>query len=244
MTEHVANFYQDGILTIQLARPEKKNALTAAMYAEVAKQLKRANDDEEIRVIIIHGADDFTAGNDIADFLHQTIDQTSPVLQFLHALADCRKPLIAAVKGVAVGVGTTMLLHCDFVYAHPESMFSLPFVKLGLCAEAASSLLLPRTVGRIRATEWLLLGEPFGAQTAFENGLLTRICEDPLAVARATAEQLVRMSPEAIQATRALIRTCSQENVHDVIDKEAETFARLLKTEAARSAFEAFLAKK
>ncbi|HEY4665305.1 MAG TPA: enoyl-CoA hydratase, partial [Comamonas sp.] len=172
---------EDGVRTVTLNRVEKKNSITQAMYSAMAEALTSAVDDDAVRVVVLQGdATVFSAGNDIGDFLarqsnNDGLPQQSPVFQFLHALADFPKPLIAAVAGPAVGIGTTMLLHCDLVYAGDNAAFSMPFVNLGLCPEAASSLLLPRLMGYQRAAEALLLGEPFMAEAAMEAGLVNRV---------------------------------------------------------------------
>ena len=175
--EHIITENRDGILRIEINRPDKKNALTAAMYQAMADALKAAEADSKVRVVLIHGKSDlFTAGNDLQDFLdNRSRDENRPAFQFLRNISRAQKPIVAAVAGAAVGIGTTMLLHCDLVYAAPNARLQLPFVNLGLVPEAASSLLLPALVGYQRAAELLLLGEPFSAQTAKEIGLVTAV---------------------------------------------------------------------
>ncbi|MDP2639165.1 MAG: enoyl-CoA hydratase-related protein, partial [Betaproteobacteria bacterium] len=168
---------KDGIARIEIDRPDKKNALTAAMYQAMADAIHAAEADSSVRVLLIHGKPGlFTAGNDLQDFLdHPPRDDQRPVFQFLYAISQAQKPIVAAVAGAAVGIGTTMLLHCDLVYAAPNARLQLPFVNLGLVPEAASSLLLPALVGYQRAAKLLLLGEPFSAQKAKEIGLVTDV---------------------------------------------------------------------
>ena len=184
---------EGGVLRIQFNRAEKKNAITAAMYQALAHALRDAERDNAVRVALLHGAPDaFTAGNDLQDFLASPPrSNDAPGFQFLRAIHDFPKPLIAAVSGLAVGVGTTMLLHCDLVYCAPGTLFSLPFVNLGLCPEAGSSFLLPRLAGYQKAAELLMLGEPFSAETAKEIGLVNAIvpAEALVATAMATARQ-------------------------------------------------------
>src|SRR5512141_1138899 len=168
---------KDGIARIEIDRPEKKNALTAAMYQALADAIKAAEADARVRVLLIHGKTDlFTAGNDLQDFLdNPPRDDNRPVFQFLYGISQAQKPIVAAVAGAAVGIGTTMLLHCDLVYAAPNARLQLPFVNLGLVPEAGSSLLLPALAGYQRAAELLLLGEPFDAHKAKEIGLVTEV---------------------------------------------------------------------
>ena len=181
--KHILTETKDGILRIEIDRPDKKNALTAAMYQAMADAIKAAEADAKVRVVLIHGkADLFTAGNDLQDFLdNRPRDDDRPAFQFLRNISRAQKPIVAAVAGAAVGIGTTMLLHCDLVYAAPNARLQLPFVNLGLVPEAASSLLLPALIGYQRAAELLLLGEPFSAQKAKEIGLVTEVVpEDQL----------------------------------------------------------------
>jgi enoyl-CoA hydratase/carnithine racemase len=201
---------EGGVLRLQFNRAEKKNAITAAMYQALAHALRHAERDNAVRVALIHGAPDiYTAGNDLQDFLASPPHSSdAPVFQFLRAIHDFPKPLIAAVSGLAVGVGTTMLLHCDLVYCTPETRFSLPFVNLGLCPEAGSSFLLPRLAGYQKAAELLMLGEPFSAGTAMEIGLVNAIvpAESLLATAMATARKLVTKPAASLRETKTLMK--------------------------------------
>lgn len=241
-----------GVRTITLNRVEKKNSITQAMYAAMAAALTSAVDDADVRVVVLQGdATVFSAGNDIGDFLarqsgNDGLPQQSPVFQFLHALADFPKPLIAAVAGPAVGIGTTMLLHCDLVYAGDNAAFSMPFVNLGLCPEAASSLLLPRLMGYQRAAEALLLGEPFMAEAALEVGLVNRVVPptEVNGVAQAQAAKLAAKPLSALVETKRLMKGGLRDEVNAKMAEEGQSFGRMLTQPAAREAFTAFMEKR
>ena len=240
-----------GVCTITFNRVSKKNSFTSAMYSTMAQALASAATDDAVRVVVFQGdATVFSAGNDIADFLARQEGQglpiDSPVFQFLNALADFPKPLLAAVAGPAVGVGTTMLLHCDLVYAGDNAAFSMPFVNLGLCPEAASSLLLPRLMGYQRAAEALLLGEPFMAEAALEVGLVNRVVP-PTEVngyAQAQAQKLAAKPLSALMETKRLMKGAHVGGVKAQIVEEAQSFNRMLSAPAAREAFTAFMEKR
>jgi enoyl-CoA hydratase/carnithine racemase len=210
MSEHIRVGVEDGVLTVAMARPEKRNALTQAMYAGLADAFERAASDPAIRCLLITGTEDvFCAGNDIADFRSRPAeDGTRPSRRFYTGLATSEKPVVAAVQGLAIGIGCTMLLHADIVYAAPEARFRLPFVDLGVVPELGSSLLVPRLVGRHRAAELMLLGEFFGAEAAREMGFVNRVLDraELLPNATATAQALARKPQEALRATRRLLR--------------------------------------
>src|SRR5262249_43503511 len=179
MPDHINVELHDRILTIRIDRPEKKNALTAAMYAAMSEALQRAENDPAVRVVVITGTENcFTAGNDLADFAAAKPGQPTPAIRYLETLASAQKPVVAAVSGVAIGIGTTMLLHCDLVYAAAGARFQLPFVNLGLCPEAASTLILPWRMGHHRAAQLLFFGEPFGAEAARSFGLVNEVFAD------------------------------------------------------------------
>ncbi|WP_284213085.1 enoyl-CoA hydratase [Comamonas jiangduensis] len=241
-----------GVRTITLNRVEKKNSITQAMYAAMAAALTSAVDDADVRVVVLQGdATVFSAGNDIGDFLarqggNDGLPQQSPVFQFLHALADFPKPLIAAVAGPAVGIGTTMLLHCDLVYAGDNAAFSMPFVNLGLCPEAASSLLLPRLMGYQRAAEALLLGEPFMAEAALEVGLVNRVVPptEVNGVAQAQAAKLAAKPLSALVETKRLMKGGQREEIKAKMAEEGQSFGSMLTQPAAREAFTAFMEKR
>lgn len=242
--EVVLSVLKEGILTIRLNRPEKKNALNLAMYGALAEELQRANGDDGVRVIMLVGNPDcFTSGNDLADFLTAPPSGgDSPVFRFLHAISTARKPLVAAVSGLAVGVGVTMLLHCELVFAAAGATFQMPFVNLGLCPEAGSTLLLPRMMGHQRAAELLLLGEPFGAEHAREVGIVNQICPDGelLATARARALQLAAQPAAAVRLAKALLKRDYAVPLQETILEEGRLFMERLKSPEAAEALQAF----
>jgi len=239
----------DGVMTLTLNRIEKKNSFTQAMYGACADALLRAADDASVHVVVIQGhATIFSAGNDIGDFLTRggASSQESQVFRFLRGIAAFPKPLVAAVCGPAVGVGTTMLFHCDLVYAGDNAAFSMPFVNLGLCAEAASSLLAPRLMGYHRAAEALLLGEPFTAESAMEMGLVNRIVPPSEAnnLAHAQARKLAAKPLPSLIETKRLMKKGQMAEVLAQMGEEGESFGRLLQAPHAKEAFSAFLEKR
>lgn len=245
--EHIAVSESGGVLEVRFDRPDKKNAITGAMYTAMAGALARADADPAIQAVLFSGAGDgFTAGNDLGDFLANPPESAdSPVWRFLQALTAARKVLIAAVHGPAVGIGTTMLLHCDLVYAGRSAKLALPFVKLGLVPEAGSSLLLPRLAGHQRAAELLLLGEPFGADTAYELGLANRVVEDAelLATARAAAAAIAALPSEAVEQSKRLLKRGAA-GLKDAMEEEARVFGAQLRSAEFREAAAAFLEKR
>jgi enoyl-CoA hydratase/carnithine racemase len=234
------------ILTLTLNRPSKMNALTRAMYAGLTKGLNDAAGDFGVRAVILTSeGDHFTAGNDISDFMdNPPTSDSSEVAQFLAALLNFPKPLIAAVKGNAVGVGTTMLLHCDVVVAAPSANFSMPFASLGLVPEAGSSFLFPQLVGYQRAAKIFFTGESFGADAALEMGLIAEIDSDALAGATKVAQHIGEQPPQAIINTKALLKARNHESVAAVMKAEFEIFAMALQSDEAMEAFMKFMAKK
>ncbi|KFI06326.1 enoyl-CoA hydratase [Massilia sp. BSC265] len=243
----------NGLLTIEFNRLERKNAITAAMYQMMADALLDAEQDTAIRAILIAGKPEiFTAGNDLDDFMKNSApvpgvpSEARPVFQFMRALHGSTKPVIAAVAGAAIGIGTTMLMHCDLVYCADNAKFSVPFTQLGLCPEFGSSLLLPQLAGYPRAAEKLLLGEAFGAQEAFEMGLVTRVL--PAAELRTFAEQqaakLVALPAASIRTTKALMKRPRLEGIEAAIAAENERFAAMLLAPEAKEAFTAFFEKR
>ncbi len=246
--EHLTIERSEHVVSIRWNRPDKKNALTQAMYAVAAQTLNEASADDTVRAVLISGTDDcFTAGNDLADFLNNPPDgDEAPVFQFLRGIATFEKPLIAAVNGVAVGVGTTMLLHCDLVVAADSSIFSLPFVKLGLCPEASSSYLLPLLGGHQRAAELLMLGEQFDADTAKECGIVNRVstASEYQGVAAALAKQIASLPPASIRATKALLKQSHQENINARMKQEADIFGQMLVQPEAIEAMSAFMERR
>lgn len=238
---------QNSILEISLRRPERKNALNLAMYEELAKLLNQSAEDTAIRAVIITGSDHcFTSGNDLQDFIEgaQLNFSDSPLGRFLWALTTYPKPVIAAVEGVAIGIGTTLLLHCDLVYASADSEFKMPFVQLGLCPEYASSFLLPRLAGFARASEWLLLGQGFSAEQAQAGGIVNEVVADPLAKARQQGARLAQMPPAAIRRSKALLKAPLMPRVQKVMVAEAEAFVEALQGEEFAEAASAFFEKR
>ena len=239
---------ESGVMTITLNRVDKKNSITAAMYSTMADALAQATQDDSVRAVVVQGhATVFSAGNDIGDFLnHPSSGDDSPVMRFLYGISSFPKPLIAAVCGPAVGVGTTMLFHCDLVYAGDNAAFSMPFVNLGLCPEAASSLLVPQMLGYHRAAEALLLGEPFMAEAALEVGLVNRIVPptEANAVAQAQARKLAAKPLTALMETKRLMKKGQASLVAQQISDESAIFGRMLREPAAREAFGAFMEKR
>ena len=235
----------DGVTSLTLDRVEKKNAITSTMYTALSDALDAAAADDEVRVVVIRGARSvFTAGNDLADFLHDPpTGMDSPVMRFLTTIASFPLPLVAAVCGPAVGVGTTMLLHCDLVYASDDAMLLLPFVDLGLVPEAASSLLLPRQLGYHRAAEALLLGEPIAPAAALAAGLVNAVLpgDEVDDAALAVARRLAAKPASALRESKRLLKSGDQDAVRERIAQEAVVFARMLREPAARDALAAFL---
>jgi enoyl-CoA hydratase/carnithine racemase len=246
MTDDVIVAREDNILRITINRPAKKNALTGTMYDAMREALERADRDENIRAVLITGTDGvFTAGNDISDFLAGTRDaHGSPAFRFITAIALCDTPIIAAVDGNAVGVGTTMLFHCDLVYAAPSAKFRMPFVDLGLVPEAASSMTVPLRVGMAKASEWLLLGDMFDAEEAYRLGVINQIVPagELVETARKAAMRLAAKPAQALAATRRLMRG-DRHAIRAQMELERQAFAAALESPAAKAAFSAFLAK-
>ncbi|WP_396434010.1 enoyl-CoA hydratase [Limnohabitans sp.] len=237
-----------GVMTITFNRLDKKNAITSTMYAAMADAVAQAGADPSVRVVVFQGHESiFSAGNDIGDFLSQPpTTQESPVFRFLRGIATFEKPLLAAVAGPAVGIGTTMLFHCDLVYAGDNAAFSMPFVNLGLCPEAASSLLVPCMFGYHRAAEALLMGEPFFAEAAQEVGLVNRVVP-PTEVndyTQAQARKLAAKPLTSLIATKRLMKGAGQQEVLQKMDEEGQSFGRMLREPAAKEAFGAFMAKR
>ena len=234
------------ILHLTLNRPEKKNAITQDMYQELATQINNAAGDFGIRVVVLSSTgDSFTAGNDINDFANNPqMHEGSPVFNFLFAIHNFPKPLIAAVKGRAVGIGTTMLLHCDYVTANPDTKFSMPFVSLGLVAEGGSSYLFPRLVGHAKASEIFLTGRTFSADEAMQMGVINKVGENQLELAMEFANEVSEQPPTAVINTKALLKSSSHEALNQVMLAEGELFKMATESDEAQIAFMNFLAKK
>ena len=248
MSEHVRVERGGGVLAITLNRPERRNAITVAMYGVLADAIAGAWEDGETRVITIRGeGQDFAAGNDLADFLQvDPRGEDIPVWRLLQALAECEIPIVAAVHGNCVGIGTTMLLHCDLVIAAQDSRFSMPFVDLGLVPEAASSLLFPRLAGRRRAARYLLLAEPFGAEEAIAIGLASHVV--PLADLGKTLDEVTRRllakPRDALRLTQGLLRHGARDEILERMKLESTKFAERLDSSEAKEAISAFFEKR
>ena len=248
MSEHIEVERGGGRLSIRMNRPERRNAITVAMYAALADAIEAAASDEEVRLITIEGAgEDFTAGNDLADFLAEMPPPGTtdiPVWRFLRAMTRNEVPVLAAVHGNAVGIGTTMLFHCDLVLAEEGSRFVMPFVDLGLVPEAASSLILPRLAGRRRAARYLLLGESFGPEEAMEIGLVSHVVPNGQvgAAMASMVEALLAKPAQALQLTQRLLRRGGEEEILQRMELENGHFAERLASDEVRQAIAAFFA--
>ena len=238
----------NGVATIEIARPEKKNAITGAMYHAMADALDAAQADAAVRAVLITGQPGvFTSGNDIEDFMQRRGDAgESPAFVFMRAMLGCDKPIVAAVTGAAIGIGTTLLLHCDFVYVSDEARLAMPFVALGLVPEFASSLVVPQLMGSVRAAEKLLLGEAFGAAEAVECGIANAVLPASEVVhhARRVAERFNALPPGAVQASKRLLRRARSDALRETIAVEGEQFAARLRSPEAMEAFTAFFEKR
>ena len=240
----------NGVATIEIARPEKKNALTVAMYEAMTAALLAANADAAVRAVLITGQPGiFTSGNDIEDFMSRGAvadPMDVPTTRFMQALLNCHKPVVAAVTGAAIGIGTTMLLHCDFVYVSDEARLAMPFVSLGLVPEFASSLVVPQLMGWRRAAEKLLLGEPFTPEQAVECGIANAVlpAAEVVSHARRIAERFNALPPGAVRQAKQLMRGPQHAQMLEVIRTETEIFAQRLKTPEAMEAFQAFFQKR
>jgi enoyl-CoA hydratase/carnithine racemase len=246
MNDVISTKSGDGVLTLSFNRAAKMNAITRDMYGALANGLNEAAGDFSVRAVIITSeGDHFTAGNDIKDFMENppTSDDTE-VAKFLGSLLNFPKPLLAAVKGNAVGVGTTMLLHCDIVLASPSANFSMPFTSLGLVPEAGSSYLFPLLVGYQRAARIFMTGESFGATEAKEMGLVSTIAGDVLAETIKIANQIAQQPPQAIINTKALLKASKHDAVEAVMKAEFQLFSMALQSEEAMMAFMNFMSKK
>ncbi len=239
---------EEGVREIIIARPETKNSLLVTMYEAFTEALLDAERDPEVQVILVRGeGGQFSSGNDLKDFLENAPDgPESPVFRFMHVIAECKKPIVAAVDGFAVGIGSTMLLHCDVVYAAPETQFILPFVNLALCPEAGSALVLPKVAGHRRAAEVFFFGEPFDTALAVELGLVSRVVpkDELLDHARKRARRLAEKPQRALLATKQLLKRHSAPELNAHIDAEAVVFCDLLKSDELKEAIGAFFEKR
>ncbi len=240
MNSQVVTETASGVLTLRFNRPEKKNALLSTMYADAAAALKAAATDSGLKVAVITGtADSFTAGNDLKDFLENPpVDADAPVFRFMRALVSFPKPVIAAVNGLAVGIGTTLLLHCDLAYAVPAAKFQLPFVNIAIVPEFASTLLLPRLVGQARAAELLLLGEAFSAERALALGLINGVVAPDalMATVQQKAAALAAKPPAAVRQTKALLRGHAGEIAERIAVENKAVGERLISAEFKEAA--------
>ena len=238
----------NGVATIEIARPEKKNAITQAMYGAMAAALDAAMADASVRAVLISGQPGiFTSGNDIEDFMQRPPTSTeSPAFAFMRALIGCDKPVVVAVTGAAIGIGTTMLLHCDFVYVSDEARLAMPFTSLGLIPEFGSSLIVPQLMGNIRAAEKLLLGDPFTGADAVEMGIATAVlpAAEVATHARRIAERFNALPPGAVRETKRLMRRGRSAAVLEAIGVEGALFASRLQSPEAKEAFSAFFQKR
>ncbi|MFZ4738084.1 MAG: enoyl-CoA hydratase-related protein [Bradymonadia bacterium] len=245
--EHVVLETEGAVRTIRFARPEKKNAFTVPMYERIVAGMHAASADPAVRVLRFIGQPGvYTAGNDLVDFMQAPFDDQSPVVQLLRLLVGFDKPMVAAVDGPAIGLGTTMLLHCDFVVATHRARFQMPFINLGLVPEGGSSLLLPAVAGLQRASEWLMLGEAFNAEAAREGGLVNRVV-DPDALEATSmdyAQRLAARPAEALRLTRQMLRAPQRDALAAVVESEARIFADRLRSAEAMEAFGAFFNRK
>ena len=246
MGEQIKTEVTGNIAIIKMDRPECKNALTQQMYNAMTGAIIEAESNPHIRVIVITGTDEcFTAGNDLNDFLNNPpIGENSPVTRFMMTLLECKKTVVAAINGAAVGIGATMLLHCDLVYAGPKTRLQMPFTRLGLCPEYASSLLLPQLIGHRNAFEILILGEPVYSEQALTLGLVNNVSDNYLEDALTKAEQLAKLPPAAVKLGKQLMLENERQKVIDVINIEIKAFSERLKSDEAKEAFSAFLGKR
>ena len=244
----ILSHVENGVMTLTINRLARKNSLTAVMYGALADAFEQAQADDAVRVVVLQGDESiFSAGNDIADFLNTPPSgEDAPVFRFLRNIAAFPKPVVAAVCGPAVGIGTTMLFHCDLVYAGDNAAFSMPFVNLGLCAEGASSLLAPQMFGYHRAAEALLLGEAFYAEAALEVGLVNRVLppSEANAYAQSVARKLATKPLSSLVETKRLMKKGQQVQVLQTMSEEGAVFGRMLREPAAKEAFAAFLEKR
>jgi enoyl-CoA hydratase/carnithine racemase len=238
----------NGVATVEIARPEKKNAITQAMYQQMADAINAAAADAGVRAVLITGQPGiFTSGNDIEDFMQRPPGNLeSPAFVFMKALMGCEKPVIAAVTGAAIGIGTTMLLHCDFVYISDEARLAMPFVSLGLVPEFASSLIVPQLMGNARAAEKILLGDPFTGADAVEVGIANAVlpADEVVNHARRIAERFNALPPGAVRDTKKLMRRARSQAALETIGVEGKVFAERLQSPEAKEAFSAFFQKR
>lgn len=246
-TDHIRANCKDGILELEIYRRDKKNALTGAMYQSLTKNIQFAHNNQDIRVIYLHGQEDlFTSGNDLGEFVKFNLSEESSALQFLKAIANCQLPFVAAVGGDAIGIGTTLLLHCDLVIASTQARFQLPFVNLGLCPEGASSYLLPIKAGHKLSNELLLLGNYFDASVANQAGLINSSYPKEQILQRGfdICQQLANKPYDSILSTKRLLKQNHQKIINETLESEFSEFLHLLQQPAAKEILRAFLEKR
>jgi enoyl-CoA hydratase/carnithine racemase len=248
VSQYIQAIVEDKILKLKIDLADKKNALDLAMYQSLAEAILRADKDDDIRVTLISGVDDsFCSGHDIKDFLkNPPIDDSSPVLQFVRAMINAEKPIVAAVNGIAIGIGVTMLLHCDLVYASEDARFQMPFVNIGLCPEAGSTHVLPLLMGHQKASELLLLGSMFDADTAIDVGIVnSKVAPSELAdVAMKAASRIAAQPPHATKMTKSLLRSAMRDQILLASERENENFIPMLNGDEAKEALTAFMEKR
>jgi enoyl-CoA hydratase/carnithine racemase len=248
VSQNIETIIEDRILKIKIDRADKKNALDLSMYQSLADAIHQADDDNNIRVSMISGVDDsFCSGNDIKDFLkNPPVDNSSPVLQFVDAMIHAEKPIVAAVNGIAIGIGVTMLLHCDLVYASEDACFQMPFVNIGLCPEAGSTHILPFLMGHQKASELLLLGDMFDVNTAIDVGIVnSKVAAGELANASLqAASRIAAQPPHATKTTKGLLRAAMREQILAASQRENASFMPMLSGDEAKEALTAFMEKR
>ena len=246
MTDLIITKENQGVFTIILNRLDKKNALNNIMYKQLCQHFNDAKNNDNIHCVLIHGDGNcFCAGNDLQDFIECAEDDSLAALDFVKILSAFNKPIVAAVAGAAVGIGTTLLLHCDMVIAANNTKFKLPFTQLGLCPEAGSSLLLTRLVGQNRAFELMILGGTFNAEKALDYGIANQVCQpsELLNIAQTIAVAIARLPSDAVMTSRKLIRQATQLSLPQVIENEGNEFSRLVKTDACKNIMSMFFKK-
>ncbi len=234
----------NGVFTITLNRIDKKNALNADMYRQLCQHLNDADSNPQIHCVLLVGNNQcFCAGNDLQDFMNSSSSDELVALQLIQVLLNFNKPLIAAVAGAAVGIGTTMLLHCDMVIAADNSKFKLPFAQLGLCPEAGSSLLLPQLIGHVKAFELMVLGETFSAEQALQYGIINQVCsaEQVISLGEKYAAKIAKLPQDAVLTSKKLLKQTNQSNLANISQLEAKEFVRLVQTPECKAILNSFL---
>ena len=248
MIENIKSTSSEGILCLQIYRPEKRNAMTPDMYSSLVEQLRKGDEDDSVKVIILHGTDScFTSGNDLNSFRNgPTPDKLYPHNIYLSALSKIKKPVIAAVNGTALGIGTIMLMHCDLVYVADDVRFSFPFINLGLSPEGGTSYLLPRLAGNRKAMEMVLFGEQFGAEVAQEIGLVNEIVSEQSVFERAMvrARSLAARSSDSVQTAKALLKSSTEDAIAQAMRRERDVFSERLASDEAQAAIARFFNRK